>query len=202
MPESSSGVISSTVPGRTAAGAAERVARVVGLCCVDFGASAVVLTAARSGRPGRRCGAEAERVVEREDLAVGQHPRLAPDDVEVDVVVGVLEVGGGRRLRSRSARMVAMVSTAPAARAGAGHRLGGRARTGRRRRREGLADRLGLATSPTEVDVAWALMWTTSEGTAPADSMAIAWPAGPRPDRVGLGHVMGVEVMPEPAISA
>ena len=59
------------------------------------------------------------------------------------------------------------------------------------------------ATSPTGVEVAWALMWTTSEGTAPADSMAIRM-ARLAPDPTGSGWAMwwASEVMPEPAISA
>ena len=112
-------------------------------------------------------------------------------------------VGAGAN-RLRSARMVAMVSTAPAAPSRCPViDLVADTHSPSTASPSALRIASASATSPTGVEVAWALMWTTSEGTAPADSMAIRI-ARLAPDPTGSGWAMwwASEVMPEPAISA
>src|SRR5215207_8916256 len=98
MPESSSGVISSTDPGSKswasrAAGLRGSSALAAGLAVTVVGAGAVaVIWSDRPEREGDVVAAEAEGVVEAE-AALGQASGLAADHVEGDVVVDVVQVG-------------------------------------------------------------------------------------------------------------
>ena len=194
-------VISSSVPSsKNCREPGQRVARVVGAWSTH------------DLRPGRRVGGghaarsgtaratlwppKPNELFSAEQLAVGQLARLAADDVEVDVVVGVVEVD-----RRRGHALVQREHGGDAPRPRRRRRAGDRSSTWSPRRTtpsaaSPSAARIACAsaTSPTGVEVAWALMWTTSDGVSAGvlERHARMARAAPAPTGSGCGDVVGV----------